>query len=171
MASLSVGPLSRNLWVTQTLITLDVWTLIIRLQGTSSLLDVAPFPGAQNVNQLSQLRHVASCHATKEAIWLQKLLDLLGRPQPTTIIHSDNTGSISLTKDATFHARSKHIDVQFHYILEHVAAKEVLFKYLPTTDMPADIMTKALPRQKHEKFSTMLGLRSTSPCDNFLSSQ
>jgi len=115
-----------------------------------------------------EAEYVASCHATKEAIWLWKLLDLLG---PTTIIHSDNAGSISLTKDATFHARSKHINVQFHYTCECVPAKDILFKYLPTTDMPADIMMKALPHQKHEKSSIMLGLQSTSHCDNFPSLQ
>ena len=67
-------------------------------------------------------------------------------------------------KDAAFHARSKHIDVQFHYTHEHVDAKEVLFKYLPTADMPADVMTKALARPKHDNFTTLLGL--ASHCDN-----
>ena len=62
--------------------------------------------------------------------------ELLGRPEPTTIIHSNNAGSISLTKDVTFHARSKHIDVQFHYTRKRVTAKDVLFKYLPMADMP-----------------------------------
>ena len=81
----------------------------------------------------------------KEAIWLQCLLKNLSHGQPTTTIHSDNAGSIALTKDATFHAHSKHIDV--------------IFTYLPTNDMPAaDIMTKALPHAKHEKFTALLGL-------------
>ena len=67
-------------------------------------------------------------------------------------------------KNAAFHARSKHIDVQFHYTREPVAAKDVLFKYLPTADMPADVMTKALGRPKHDQFTTLLGL--ASHCDN-----
>ena len=96
----------------------------------------------------------------QQAMWLCRLLDLLGHEQSTTIMHSDNLGSITLTKDPTFHARFKHIDVQFHYMREHVANKDVLFHYLHSSEMPADIMTKALPRPKHEKFTRILGLRS-----------
>jgi Reverse transcriptase (RNA-dependent DNA polymerase) len=113
--------------------------------------------------------YVASCHATKEAMWLRRLLELLGFRQSTTTIHSDNAGSISLTKDAAFHARSKHIDVQFHYTCERVTAGDILFKYLPTADMPADIMTKALARPKHDKFVMLLGL--SSHCDDSPSPQ
>ena len=71
-----------------------------------------------------------------------------------------------LTKDPSFHARSKHIDVQFHYTRERVDAKDISFKYLPTADMPADIMTKALPRPKHVKFTTLLRLGPPGHCDD-----
>ena len=37
---------------------------------------------------------------------------------------------------------------------------DVIFKYLPTSDMPVDIMTKALPHTKHEKFMKLLGLHA-----------
>ena len=116
-----------------------------------------------------EAKYVASCHATKEAMWLWRLLELLGFWQLTTTIHSDNASSISLTKDAAFHARSKHIDVQFHYTHEQVTAGDILFKYLPTADMPADIMTKALAWPKHDKFVMLLSL--SSHCDNSPSPQ
>ena len=107
-----------------------------------------------------EAEYIASCHATKEAVWLHCLLQILGHEQPTMTIHSDNAGSITLTKDATFHACSKHIDVKFHYTQEQVYRKDVIFKYLPTSDMPADIMMKALPHAKHEKFMKILGLHA-----------
>ena len=97
----------------------------------------------------------------KESMWLRRLLDILGYPQLTSIIYSDNSGSMALTKDPSLHAHSKHIDVQFHYTREHVEAKDISFCYVPTADMLANIMTKALPHAKHEKFTTMLGLHST----------
>ena len=106
-----------------------------------------------------EAEYVASCHATKEAMWLRRLLETLGHKQSTTTMHSDNAGSITLTKDATYHARSKHIDVQFHYTRERVDDKDVSFHYLPSHDMPADMLTKALPRPKHEKFTHLLGVR------------
>jgi Reverse transcriptase (RNA-dependent DNA polymerase) len=109
-----------------------------------------------------EAEYVASCHATKEAMWLRHLLELLGHKQVTSTIHSDNSGSIALMKDPTFHARSKHIDVQYHYTREHVENRDISFHYIPTSEMAADILTKALPRPKHEKFTHMLGIRS---CD------
>jgi hypothetical protein len=51
-----------------------------------------------------EAEYVASCHAAKEGLWLRKLIELLGFPQNTTCVWSDNTGSITLTKDPSFHA-------------------------------------------------------------------
>ena len=84
-----------------------------------------------------EAKYVASCHATKEAMWLHILLEILGHKQSTTVIHSYNMGSIALTKDPSFHIKSKHINIQFHYTCEHVDAKDVSFKYLPTAAIPA----------------------------------
>ena len=64
-------------------------------------------------------------------------------------------------KDPSFHAlvdQSIYINVQFHYTQEHVDAKDVYFKYLPSTDMPADVMTKALAHLKHENLPHYLDL-------------
>jgi hypothetical protein len=96
--------------------------------------------------------YVVSCHATKEGLWLHKLVELLGFPQDVTRIWSDNIGSITLMKDPSFHAQSKHIDVQYHFIRECIAAKELAFKYLPMAEMLADMLTKGLPRPLHWRF-------------------
>ncbi|HEV7738028.1 MAG TPA: Ty1/Copia family ribonuclease HI, partial [Chlamydiales bacterium] len=77
--------------------------------------------------------------------------------KPTNIL-CDNTGALALTKDVSYHARTKHIDVKHHFIRERVENKEVKFEYIPTNEMVADILTKALPKPKHEKFTRLLGL-------------
>ena len=106
-----------------------------------------------------EAEYIASCHATKEALWLRKLVTLLGHLQGTTKIWNDNSGSIILTKDPSFHARTKHIDVQYHFVHELVQSKEITFQYLPTVEMPADILMKALACPKHTQFLKMLGLQ------------
>src|SRR6266481_3249583 len=103
--------------------------------------------------------YIASYHATKEALWLQKLVTLLGHPQGTTKIWNDNASSIIFTKDPSFHAHTKHIDVQYHFVHERVQSCEVIFQYLPTVDMPVDMLTKVLACPKHTKFLLMFGLR------------
>jgi hypothetical protein len=102
--------------------------------------------------------YVASCHATKEALWLRKLVELLGFPQEATHIWSDNIGLITLTKDPLFHTWSKHINVQYHFVRERVAAKELIFKYLQTAEMPTDMLTKGLPHPLHWRFVWKVGL-------------
>jgi hypothetical protein len=59
----------------------------------------------------TEAEYIASCHMTKEVLWLHKLVELLGHPQKTTVIWSDNTRSIRLTKYPSFHTRTRHIDV------------------------------------------------------------
>jgi hypothetical protein len=52
-----------------------------------------------------------------------------------------------LTKNPTQHVRTKHIDVQHHFIWEWVENGEITFEYCSTQDMVADVLTKALPKE------------------------
>ena len=56
--------------------------------------------------------------ATKEAIWLQGLPDDLGIDQDLLKINYDSMGAIYLEKNQVYHARTKYIDVRFHFIRE-----------------------------------------------------
>jgi hypothetical protein len=63
---------------------------------------------------------MASTQATKEAISMTKLMKELGhiKEKDAMVIQCDNQGVISLTKNLTQHARTKHIDVQHHFCLK-----------------------------------------------------
>jgi len=63
-----------------------------------------------------------------------------------------------LIKNAVVSPRSKHIDVQHHFLKERVARGEVLFKYCSTSANVADCLTKALPSAKFADFLKGLGL-------------
>ena len=69
---------------------------------------------------------------------------------------------MKLAENPQFHNRTKHIDIRYHFIRDTLAAGEIVLQYLPTADMVADIMTKPLPREKHEKHSGAMGLHSAS---------
>jgi len=65
---------------------------------------------------------IAAC----EIVWLQKLLSDLGQSVDAPIvIYCDNTSSILLVNSSVYHARIKHIEVQYHFIREKVLAKEI----------------------------------------------
>ena len=62
--------------------------------------------------------YLAMTEAIKEAIWLQGLLDDLGIEQDLLKINCDSMRAIYLAKNRVYHARTKHIDVRFHFIRE-----------------------------------------------------
>ena len=63
-------------------------------------------------------------------------------------IYSDKQGALRLTGNPEFHARSKHIDVQYHYLRELKEAGVIDVEYIPTEEMAADCLTKLLKRRK-----------------------
>ena len=69
----------------------------------------------------TEAEFIAASEATKEAIWLRKLLyDIRQECENPTILNMDNQSSIKLTKNQEFHRRSKHIDVRYHFICDKV---------------------------------------------------
>ncbi len=74
------------------------------------------------------------------------------------IIYCDNINSILLANNLVYHARTKHIEVHYHFIKEKVLAKEIDFIHVSTKDQVADIFTKALSTDKLRKFRKMLGV-------------
>ena len=110
----------------------------------------------------TEAEYMALTQATKEGIWIRRLLEEIGADskihrQPTTI-RSDNQGCIALAKNSIYHARTKHIDIQHHFVREKVECNEIELDYCRTEDMIADVLTKSLAREKHHRFSHMMGL-------------
>jgi len=75
-------------------------------------------------------------------------------------LRCDNQSAIALCRDSKFHARTKHIDIRYHFICEAVSDRKMEIHYVPSNENLADIMTKALGRTQFEKFVKMLGLRA-----------
>jgi len=95
----------------------------------------------------TQAEYMAANSAAKEAIYLRQLLKDLGHEQTTpTVIHKDNQGTIDISENPVKHKRTKHFDVQFHFIREQVELKIVQLQKIPSKENIADMLTKALPQ-------------------------
>ncbi|KAL3634075.1 hypothetical protein CASFOL_021129 [Castilleja foliolosa] len=83
-----------------------------------------------------------------EVSWIRYLLDELSVSQ-TRVPHIwiDNQSAIYLSSNPILHARTKHIELDFHFIREKVAAGSIQVNYVPSFDQNADILTKALGLQ------------------------
>jgi len=112
----------------------------------------------------TEAEYMALTQASKEGIWVRRFMDEISRasgedvPATPMTIFADNQGSMALAKNPEFHSRTKHISIQQHFIREKVESKEVRLEYLPTGDMLADLLTKALPREKVERFRQDIGI-------------
>ena len=110
-----------------------------------------------------EAEYMAQTQAAKEAIWLTRLLSELdigfGLPTKPVVIKADNRGAIALTEDPRFHSRTKHIDIQWHFVRDQVETGAVRFEWVPTNDMVADGLTKPLTNEKFAVFIGQLGLR------------
>jgi hypothetical protein len=107
----------------------------------------------------TESEYVALTHASKNLLWLRKLLIEISVPlSGPTALFCDNQSAIILTKDGAFHARTKHIDNRFHFIRQTVANGHATIPYCKTNDMIADIFTKSLARPKFTHFRELLGV-------------
>lgn len=97
-----------------------------------------------------EAEYMAAAAATKEALWPRKLLPDLGIGTAGTPVEiwGDNQACLKLLGNPISSERSKHIDVIYHFARERALRGEVAFSYLPTNEMVADCLTKAVPEPK-----------------------
>ena len=107
-----------------------------------------------------EAEYMAAAQSTKEAIWWRSTIQGLGYSidQPTPL-YSDNQGAIALAKNPEHHSRTKHIDIQYHFVRERVADGSVSLIFIGTEEMTADVLTKALDLQAHNKALKKLGMK------------
>ncbi|GAB2279545.1 hypothetical protein Dimus_039358 [Dionaea muscipula] len=79
---------------------------------------------------------------------MKKFLIELGFRQQRYVLHCDSQSVIHLAKNSTFHYRSKHIDVRYHWIRDALEEEKLELEKIHTDSNGADMMTKALPREK-----------------------
>ena len=95
----------------------------------------------------SEYRALAS--ASSEVYWLQCLLRELEHPLPSTPrIWCDNVSATYLAANPVFHSRSKHLELDFHFVRDQVRQKHLIVSYIPTTDQLADALTKPLSKTR-----------------------
>ncbi|KRY16471.1 Retrovirus-related Pol polyprotein from transposon TNT 1-94 [Trichinella patagoniensis] len=106
----------------------------------------------------TEAEYMALSEACKEAMHLKRMIEAEAGLCKSVVLQSDNQSALKLAKNPVFHARTKHIDIRYHFIREAAERKDVELRYLPTEQMMADVLTKGLFKPKHEKCISEIGL-------------
>ena len=103
----------------------------------------------------AEYRGLASTAA--ELYWIRMLLRDLGIFLSTPpLLWCDNVSALAIASNPDFHARTKHIEVDYHFVREKVLRKDLLIKYISSNDQLADIFTKGLPSSRFHWLTSKL---------------
>jgi hypothetical protein len=93
----------------------------------------------------AEAEYCVVAHDVAETFWLRQLLSELRRPiEQATIVYCDNISAIYMSGNHVQHWRTKHIEIDIHFVRDKVALGQVRVLQVPSTTQFADIFTKGL---------------------------
>jgi len=101
---------------------------------------------------------MAATHASKEAVWLQRLCSSMGLVQEAIRIYGDNQSAIFLAKNPAYHSKTKHIDVQYHFVRDMIEEKKVLLVKVDTLKNTIDALKKYVSSEKFSLCRETMGI-------------
>ncbi|GJZ67285.1 ribonuclease H-like domain-containing protein [Tanacetum coccineum] len=108
----------------------------------------------------AEYRGVANTVA--ETCWLRNLLRELHTPLSTaTLAYCDNVSAVYLSSNPVQHQRTKHIEIDIHFVRDLVAAGYIRVLHVPSRYQYADVFTKGLPTALFDEFHSSLSVRSS----------
>ena len=116
----------------------------------------------QNFIPLStaEAKYIAIGSYYTQLLWMQKLLHDYDICQEHLISYCDNTSAINLSKNPIQHSRTKHIEIQHHFIRELVEDRMHTLEFIHTDDQKADLFTKPLDSKRFEFLCQNIGVLS-----------
>ncbi|KAD6795688.1 hypothetical protein E3N88_06584 [Mikania micrantha] len=98
----------------------------------------------------TESEYKAIADTVAELIWLRSLLRELGLVNHSPTLWCDNLGATYLSANPVFHAHTKHVEVDYHFVREQVTQGKLNVKFITTNDQIADVFTKPLSSQRFE---------------------
>ncbi|KAE8673149.1 hypothetical protein F3Y22_tig00111810pilonHSYRG00151 [Hibiscus syriacus] len=108
----------------------------------------------------TEAEYRAAAMAAQESTWLIQLMNNLHQPVDYAILlYCDNQSAIRLAENPVFHARTKHVEVHYHFVREKFLQEEIEMRQIKTDEQIADLFTKSLSVGKFEHFRRQHGVK------------
>jgi hypothetical protein len=109
----------------------------------------------------TEAKYRAIANNVVEATWLCQLLhELQTLPSRCTLVYCDNISAVYLSTNPVQHQRTKHVEIDLHFVREKVAISQVRVLHVPTTSQFIDIFTKGLPFSVFNEFQSNFNICS-----------
>ena len=109
----------------------------------------------------AEAEYRAVANGVAEATWLrQLLLELRATLRRATLVYCDNISAVYMSSNPVQHQRTKHIEIDLHFVRERVAISDLRVLHVPTASQYADIFTKGLPTSVFTEFRSSLNVQS-----------
>ncbi|XP_019196065.1 PREDICTED: uncharacterized protein LOC109189898 [Ipomoea nil] len=112
----------------------------------------------------TEAEYKALADVAAEVTWLVSLLREIGFPPDSAPgLWCDNLGATYLCANPVFHARTKHVEIDYHFVRDKVAKKELQVHFISTKDQLADIFTKPLASARFSLLRDKLNVSNAPP--------
>ncbi|GKC76744.1 hypothetical protein Tco_1127518 [Tanacetum coccineum] len=106
----------------------------------------------------AEAEYVAAARCCASILWMKSKLSDYDIHYKMVPIFCDNTSAIAISNNPVFHSRTKHIDIGYHSIRDHVLKRDTELHFIPTEYQLADIFTKPLDEPTFTRLKVELGM-------------
>lgn len=124
----------------------------------SRLISWASRKQASVSTSTTEAEYIAAGSCCTQILWMKQQLADYDIKVTKCPIYCDNTSAISVSQNPVMHSKTKHIDIRYHFLKDHVEKGNIYLEYISTDNQLADILTKSLDATRFAKLRGELGM-------------